>query len=173
MPSWPQCTCWSHTLCVCVCVCEAVYVITIFLTKSMSTKAVRTSAMQQKQLVTGLGHKTQEKTTLTKLQCILMTTVVTQTQQTCTKPLSLRSTCLYQTDGSDTATRPHTLPIKLNIYTHHTHVLHFCIPQILLKLLIIYKKMGNVCSLDLVWTPDPTCKEGQFNISYKMQLTRF
>ena len=47
----------TYSVCVCVCVCEAVYVITIFLTKSMSTKAVRTSAMQQKQLVTGLGHK--------------------------------------------------------------------------------------------------------------------
>jgi len=85
MPSWPQCTCWSHTLCVCVCVCvcvrvyvcvcvcvcvcacvcvcmcvcvcEAVYVITIFLTKLMSMKAVRTSAMQQKQLGTGLATK--------------------------------------------------------------------------------------------------------------------
>jgi len=85
-----------------------------------------------------------EQTTLTKLLCIcirLMTTVATQTQQTHTKPLSLRSACLYQTYGSDFAIESHTLPIKLNIYTHHTHVLHFCIPQILLK-------MGSVYSLD-------------------------
>jgi len=53
-----------------------------------------------------------ELTTLTKLQCIcigLMTTMVTPTQQTCTKPLSLSSACLYQTDGPYFATGPHTL----------------------------------------------------------------
>ena len=67
--------------------------------------------------------KQTEQTTLTKLQCIcirLMTTVVTQTQQTCTKPLSLSSACLYQTDGPYFATGPHTLPTKLNIHTSHT-----------------------------------------------------
>ena len=92
-----------------------------------------------------------EQTTLTKLQCIcirLMTTVATQTQQTCTKPLSLSSACLYQTDGPDFATGPHTVPTKLNIYTHRTHVLHFCIPQIQLKCLSSIKKMGSVYSLD-------------------------
>ena len=39
--------------------------------------------------------KDTEKATVTKLQCILMTTVVTQIQQTCTKPLSLRSACWW------------------------------------------------------------------------------
>ena len=77
-----------------------------------------------------------------------MTTVVTQTQQTCTKPLSLRSTCLYQTDGPDFATGPHTLPIKLNIYTHYTYVLHFCIPQIQLKCLSSIKKWA----VSIHWT---------------------
>ena len=96
-------------------------------------------------------QNTQNKQLSQSFQCVcirLMTTVATQTHQTCTKPLSLRSACLYQTDGSDFAIGPHTLPIKLNIYTHHTHVLHFCIPQILLKMFIIYKKMVSVYSLD-------------------------
>jgi len=44
------------------------------------------------------------------------------TQQTRTKPLSLSSACLYQTDGPYFATGPHTLPTKLNIYTYPTRI---------------------------------------------------
>ena len=55
------------------------------------------------------------------------------TQQTCTKPLSLSSVCLYQTDGPYFATGPHTLPTKLNIYTHHTHVLALLYPTNTIK----------------------------------------
>ena len=93
-----------------------------------------------------------EQTTLTKLQCIcirLMTTVVTQTQQTCTKPLSLSSACLYQTDGPYFATGPHTLPTKLNIYMHCTHVLALLYPtNTIKKLMFIYKKWA----VSIHWT---------------------
>jgi len=115
---------YSLSLCVCVwvCVCEAVYVITIFLTKTDEHEGCKNFMAGNAAETTGdrtwpQNPKDTEKTTLTKLQCILMTTVVTQTQQMCTKPLSLRSACLYQTDGSDFAIGPHTLPIKLNMKT--------------------------------------------------------
>jgi len=94
----------------------------VFLTKLMSMKAVRTSwwAMQWKQLVTGLGHKTQntQNNNSHKASVHMYPTddySGNTTQQTCTKPLSLSSTCLYHTDGPDFATGPHTLPTKLSI----------------------------------------------------------
>ena len=115
--------------------------------------------MQRKQLVTRLGHKTHRTSNSHKASVHMYPTddySDNTTQQTCTKPLLLSIACLYQTDGPYFATGPHTLPTKLNIYTHHTHVLHLFIPQILLKCLsIIYKKNGQCLFTGLDYSTHP------------------
>ena len=109
----------TYSVCVCVCVCEAVYVITIFLTKPMSMNAVRTLAMQQKQLVTGLGHKPQ-RTQKKQLSQSFSAYWWPQWWHKSSKHAPNLSHWDQHADGSDFAVGPHTLPIKLNIYTHHT-----------------------------------------------------
>jgi len=125
----------------------------------MSMKAVRTSwrAMQRKQLVTGLDHKTHRASNSQKASVNMYPTDDYSghtTQQTCTKPLLLSIACLYQTNGPHFAIGPHTLPTKLSIYTHRTHVLHFFYPTNTIKM-FIYQRNGQCLFAGLDYSTHP------------------
>ena len=127
--------CLLVTYSVCVCVCVYVWGSLCYYNISHKTdvhegcKNFSNAAETTGDRIWSQNPKDTEKATLTKLQCILTTTVVTQTQQTCTKPLTEISMLVSDWWIRLCRRAPHSTHKAQRIHTSHmyyTFVSHKC-----------------------------------------------